>query len=200
MSEQTNKAQIRSQLYDLGQTVQVADLNRQVWWTYKEKEWRSKYIDVMQDYSLFFQTSIHANFVAMLVALYRLYETRADTVNIPGLIKLLKDSNAVSEDVIDKVDGMFHKTKDLWVKVTILRNEAFGHRSKKFSVMEVFERSGVAPDELEELILKTRELLNEISYDLERSTLPSELGADADTMKLLDDLNELKGIRSNRGS
>ena len=200
MSEQTNKAQIRSQLYDLGQTVQVADLNRQVWWTYKEKEWRSKYIDVMQDYSLFFQTSIHANFVAMLVALYRLYETRADTVNIPGLIKLLKDSNAVSEDVIDKVDRMFHKTKDLWVKVTILRNEAFGHRSKKFSVMEVFERSGVTPDELEELILKTRELLNEISYDLERSTLPSELGADADTMKLLDDLNELKGIRSNRGS
>ena len=42
----------------------------------------------MKNYKMFFQTSIHAHFVALIVALYRLYENNKNTINIPQLLKL----------------------------------------------------------------------------------------------------------------
>lgn len=64
---------------DLQQTVTAAGLNYEVWWTYKNEDNRPEFVDAMNGYTVFFQTSIHAHFVALLVALYRLYETPEKT-------------------------------------------------------------------------------------------------------------------------
>jgi hypothetical protein len=50
----------------------------------------------MNRYHLFFSTSIHSHFVALIVALYRLYEKRRDTYNIPRLTDLLEKEGRVS--------------------------------------------------------------------------------------------------------
>ena len=83
------KTQIEQYVKEVQHTCLVAGLNYEIWWTYKEKKSRKRFVDILNKYPLFFQTSLHAHFVAMIVALYRLFETRQDTVNFSGLIKLL---------------------------------------------------------------------------------------------------------------
>lgn len=193
------KRKIQSYITELRDTVIAAGLNYEVWWIYKEKNSRKKYVDTMNDYTMFFQTSIHAHFVALLVALYRLYETRPDTINIPGLLKLLDENDGISKAALNEIRYLHQEAHNLWIKVSILRNEVFGHRSSKYSVADVFKRAGVTPNELTDLIEKTKVLLNKITHEWDKDTHAFNLEASHDTHSLLEDLTKLRELRSKKG-
>lgn len=182
---------VKLYVHELQQPVQTAALNFNVWWVYKSKDTRPKYVDVLNRYPLFFQTSIHAHFVALLVALYGLYETRKDTYNIPDLLKQLRADCMLPTDILDSIQSIYDRAKPLWVKVSILRNNAYGHRSKAHTVEDVFKRAGVSPDELKLLVELTEELLNEVTLHLFDSTHAFNLDGTHDTLRMLDDLCEL---------
>lgn len=80
-------AAVDQYISDLRQTVNAAQLNFDIWWAYKSSDTRPVYIDVLNRYPQFFQTSLHAHFVALLIALYRLYEKREGTFNVPKLLR-----------------------------------------------------------------------------------------------------------------
>ena len=101
-----NDNEIKNHIKNLQDTIITAYHNYEIWWIYKSKDTRPIYLDVMNKYLAFFSTSIHAHFVAMIVALYRLYETRKDTINIPGLIKLIKEGGYLREVHKVKIDNM----------------------------------------------------------------------------------------------
>jgi len=193
------KAEALKYIEELHHTAVVAALNYEIWWTYKEKHSRAKYVNAMNLYSLFFQTSIHAHFVALLIALYRLYETRDDTFNVPGLLPLLEKCQDFPSDALAELKQLSHEAKNLWIKVCILRNEAFGHRSKKYSLTDVFKRAKVKPKELRELIEKTEDILNKARYPLDRASYLFNLRSEATqvTTRLLDDLKTIAKPRSN---
>src|SRR5688500_17192801 len=92
---------------ELREAVNTAWLNYEIWWVYEGADTRPHLLDTMNRYTLFFQTSSDAHFVALLVALYRLYETREDTYNIPTFLRLLKEKNAVPTETIKELDGMY---------------------------------------------------------------------------------------------
>lgn len=182
---------IGSYIKELRHTTTVAGLNYEVWWVYKGSDTRPKYVDGMNRYSLFFQTSLHAHFVALLVALYRLYETRTDTYNVPGLIRELRDQKVFSEEVLEGTEKLYkEEAKPLWVKVSILRNKAFGHRSNAHTMKEIFDEAGVRPDELRELVEVTKKLMNRITYEWDRSTHAFNLGSRESLINLLEDIKK----------
>lgn len=168
--------------------VSVASLNFDVWWVFKGKDTRPKFTRTMNHYTLFFQTGIHAHFVAMLVALYRLYEKRPDTHNIPSLLAKLDASGGISKLALDEARKTYALAKPLWIKVSILRNEAFGHRSVKRTVDQAFKRAGISANELRELIGHTRKLINTITHAADRSIHSFNLDATDATVRLLEDL------------
>ncbi|RZL97116.1 MAG: hypothetical protein EOO88_63040, partial [Pedobacter sp.] len=98
----------------LRQTATEASLNYEIWRVYRDildqaeiySEVGKDYVDRMNAYPLFFQPSIHAHFVATLVALYRLYETRSDTYNIPSFLKLLQHEGIVPEAKLEELRGL----------------------------------------------------------------------------------------------
>jgi hypothetical protein len=174
---------------ELRHTTTVAGLNYEIWWVYKSKDTRPMYVDAMKRYDLFFQTSIHAHFVALLVELYRLYETRDDTFNIPSLLKTLKTESRLPNPTLMLLDGIYKdEAKPLWIKVNILRNKAFGHRSVAHSVEEVFHEAGVKPNDLRDLLEATKKLLNELTHAWNNSFHAFNLGSREDTLRLLNDL------------
>jgi len=186
-------ADIDNYINELYHTTTVAGLNYEIWWVYKSKDTRPRYIDVMNKYGLFFQTSIHAHFVALLVALYRLYETRDDTFNIPSLLKMLRDESRLPDATLDFLEDIYrNKARPLWIKVNILRNKAFGHRSVAHTVKEVFEEAGVTPNELRDLLEVTKKLLNELTYSWNKRVHAFNLGSREDTLRLLDDLKKMQ--------
>jgi hypothetical protein len=101
--------------------------------------------------------------VASLVALYRLYETRKDTFNVPSLLRLLKRQKIVDETTLSELDAMGSDAKLLWAKVRILRNSVFGHRSIAYSIEEAFKEAGLTGDNLRDLIERTKQLLDVVS-------------------------------------
>ncbi|MCE9508282.1 MAG: hypothetical protein K8R48_08250 [Alphaproteobacteria bacterium] len=122
---------------ELRHSIKVASLNHDVWDFYDKN--RAEYLPVLNDsqYLLFFVTSIHAHFVACITPLYRLYETRNDTHNIPRFLKSLEDNKTFSEESLKEINELYARAKPIWVKVSRLKNEVFGHRSKDLKIQEV---------------------------------------------------------------
>lgn len=180
----------------LRQTATEGSLNYEIWRVYRDildgdeiySHVGKYYIDQMNEYPLFFQPSIHAHFVAALVSLYRLYETRPDTYNVPGFLKLLNRENAVSEKTLEKLRCLSEEAKPLWIKINILRNDAFGHRSQDYSVSEVFVKAKATPDDLKNLLELTKNLINTATLAWNRSKHTFNLSSRGDTLKLLESL------------
>jgi hypothetical protein len=169
---------VHNYLRELHSAYSHAWLNYQVWWIYKND--RAEFEKVMNKYLMFFTTSIHAHFVAMLVALYRLYETRTDTFNVPSIIKLLEEN----EGNLQEINNLYLQAKPIWIKVGIIRNKAFGHRDIEYTIVGAFKEAGLGYDELKNLIDFTREILIKIS-SLTKYNLTFDFNSDKDTLKML---------------
>lgn len=146
------------------------------------------YVGTMNRYPRFFSTSLHAHFVALLVALYPLYETRRDTFNIPRLLKILDKEDAIAAEALANVEMLYAEAKPLWVKVGILRNKAFGHRSDSFTIDQTFKVAEVTPNELKMLVDLTKKLLNSVTRALDGSVHAFNFGASEATIRVLKDL------------
>jgi hypothetical protein len=170
----------------------AAGLNYEIWWAFKSSDTRPKYIDVMNRYVGYFRVAIHAHFVAMLMALYRIYETREDTHNFPKLLDRLEQDGALSSDVVTSLRSQYRELKPLWVKISILRNEGFGHRSLELDTDAVFDKAGITGNEFKELVERTKSLLNELTGVLRDSMHAFNLNATRDTIRMLEDL-KVKG-------
>ena len=177
---------------ELQNALTVANLNYEIWWLYKEKESRKRFVDTFNSYPLFFQTSLHAHFLAMIVALYRLFETRTDTINMPQLLNLIKEMETIPVGKIQKFEREFQEIKPLWIKISILRNHQFGHRSNALEHDAIWERANVTPNEIKTLIVNSKRILNEMSHAWDKSSHAFNLSATEDTLQLLEDLKQMR--------
>ena len=182
-------------IYELRETIITAKLNYDVWRVYTGEDTRPRYIDVINRYVEFFSVSHHAHFVATLITLYRLYETRENTYNIPTLLRIMaKEPRVKKRELLDEANEMYEHIKPLWRKVSILRNNAFGHRSNMYAVDEVFEKAGITPNELNNLITITENLLNKLGTSWSGKTYAFNRNCRNDTIRVLSDLASTGGL------
>jgi hypothetical protein len=107
-------------------------------------------------------------------------------------LKILKEEARLPNATLGVIEGIYkHEAKPLWIKVNILRNKAFGHRSVAHTVEDVFRESGVTPNELRDLVEITKKLLNELTHAWNRSVHAFNLGVREDTLRLLDDIKSM---------
>ncbi|NWG02155.1 MAG: hypothetical protein HXY44_04765 [Syntrophaceae bacterium] len=183
--------EIEKNVRELQYAIIVAELNYEIWWVYKEKNSRKLFVAVLDDYPLYFKTSLHAHFVAMVISLYRLYEPRKDTINLPQLLSLLKKHSRISDQEIKSMESDINSMKPLWKKVSILRNNLFGHRSSKLVDDDVWEKASVTPNQFKKLIDDSKRLLNRMTRLWDRRSHAFNLSATSDTLRLLEDLKRL---------
>ena len=177
-----------SYIRELRQTITQAGVNYEVWWVFKSEDTRREYIDAMNKYTIFFETSLHAHFVAMIVALYRLYEIKSRHLQHSIVSAASSETRTFEHAILTQLDIMYNSARPLWKKVCIIRNNAFGHRSVTKTIAEIFEDASINGDDIEALIKHTEELLNVISRAWDRSTYVSDLGARGDLIQLLTDI------------
>jgi hypothetical protein len=174
----------------LQDTAVVAELNYEVWWIYKSADTRPKYLASMNRYVGFFQASIHAHFVANIIALYRLYEDRRDSINVNRVVRLLPPEKRGK--LPPEFEDRMQRAKTIWKKISIVRNDCFGHLNGEVSVSESFKRAGLTPNEMRELMSLTQDILNDITRVWNNSVHAFNLDARSDTIRLLEDLNSLR--------
>ncbi len=94
----------------------------------------------------------------------------------------------ICHSVMNELDGLRAQAAPLWEKVKILRNRAFGHRSRAYTTDELFKEARVTPDNLKDLIATSKELLNKLSLAWQCDTYAFNADATKDTIRLLEDL------------
>jgi hypothetical protein len=103
-----------------------------------------------------------AHLIAMSTLIYSVLETRNDTHNIPGLLRAVrrcgKDAAALST-----IEAKVESLRPTWVKVSRIRNEVFGHRSKERSPTQVFAEIDLLPEQIGRLIQELKDLDSEIA-------------------------------------
>ena len=181
-----NKA--RKYIKGLANTITSASLHFDIWWVYKEKNSRAKYVDILNDYLSFFKTSLQAHFLSVVVELYKLFETRKETINFPRLIKLLNENNLLDPEILRQIDMEKRTLRVLWKKIVILRSELFAHTNIDLSYSEVFKKAEITPNNIRDLIEGSKRFLNHISEGLEKNTYLFDLEAAEDTVRILEDL------------
>ncbi len=162
--------------------VLAAELHHKIYWIYKNRDDRAKYIDTMNKYVGFFASSIQAHFIALLVILYAVYERRRDTIN---LVRLYEGCPA---DLRAGLSTDFARAKAIWQKIAILRNNHFAHVSEHLEIDAVFDRARATYSEIKELIDIYKKLLNAVSYAEDRSSFADSLDSAKDTYRLLEKL------------
>lgn len=175
-------------IYELRQAATYAALNYEIWWVYKSPDTRPVFVDTMNRYTILFQTAIHAHFVAMIVALYRIFETRKDTHNFEQLLDTIVAEFHAEKPDIQRYRSRFETLKPTWIKIARLRNDAFGHRSSNSTIKQVFDAVAVSPDEFRDFIESTKGLLNDVSAQYLRSSHEFNTGAREQALEMLTDL------------
>lgn len=189
------RAKIEKYVRELRNAIIVAQLNYEIWWVYKEKQSRKRFVDTLNAYPLFFQTSLHAHFVAMIISLYKLFETSTKTINLPQLVDLIESEGTITQNEVKRFRKLIKKIKPLWVKVSILRNNMFGHKSNALDNDDIWKKAKVTPNEFKKLIDESKKVLNEMTSLWDRSGHAFNLSATKDTVDLLQDLERLEEDR-----
>jgi len=192
----SSREEIDGYIKELQQTIVAASLNYDVWRAYKSKETREKFIEVMNRYTLFFQTGINAHFLALIIPLYRFYENKSDTYNICQLLKRIRSGGDLPAETVAALDEIVRRAEPLWKKVRVLRNRAFGHRSKAHAIEELFKEANIKlddTDDLKKLLDMSKEILNKITYAWDKSTHPfDDFNASDDVIRMLKDLRRIQ--------
>ena len=133
------------------------------WWKLVGPD-RSQYIKIMNRYRVFFSTLIRALFNTLIISLFKLYDTRRDTVNLNRVLKDIKRDKKLSPKELSKVEKNYEKAIYFWKKVKTLRHEYFAHLKFDYDEKSLYENAGIAPDEFKELIDLSMEVFNAFHY------------------------------------
>jgi len=180
-----DQAKIAKDIHELHRTIMEASLNFDIWAAYKDDDLRCRYTDTMNRYHDFFRTGIQAHFVAMLIALYRLYENKR-THNIPKLLERMADQ--LSPEARLHLRAMEAQAMPIWVDVGILRNRVFGHRSNAHTPEELFKMAKMTTDRFKQLCELSKTIVSDLTYVWDRSRPDFSTTAREDMISVLDHL------------
>jgi len=161
---------MKDQLKQVADRITFASMNYRIWRIYTEPGDRAKYLEVLRRYNSFFSTSIQAHFLATIITLYGLYETRPKSISLNRLIQ-----NTLNDKLRRELEPMLDEANNIWrKKIAILRNEVYAHLLDTDFEARFFDAK-LSPNEIERLIQLSRQLANKLSYASDRSTFAFNL-------------------------
>lgn len=136
-------------------------------------------------YPTFMRASEDAHLGHAVVLLYSLQETRHDTANFSQLRRLIESEASAPVPPNPKLEDILAKAKPLWVKVGIVRNQVFGHRSAERSRDECFEIAKITPNNLADLARLYEDAINTVSIARGEPTWKPLMDVGPDLKKVL---------------
>lgn len=92
----------------------------------------------------------HALLANSVNCLCFLNEKRNDTLNFRTLLSRFKES--LSDTSYGELESKIAELKPVWVKLAMLRNEIFAHRTNKRAIADSFNKTSISPAEIESYI------------------------------------------------
>lgn len=134
----------------------------EAWWNLKNRKVRPKYVDTMNVYSEYFVVAVHSHFVAMLMALFRLFDTDKKALSIPTLLASIQSEPGFPAAVRTKVTAALERAQPSIDKVKLLRDKVFAHRDRSYSYERAFREAGLTANEVRRLTERTLRIVDDL--------------------------------------
>lgn len=136
----------------------------------------------------FFRFTPHAYQVAYIVYLAGMFDKRKDTINLVQLAREMKAAHLIQGQAITELETLLAQAAPFASKVTILRHNAFAHRSASISYDAAFDKAEVTANQLRDLTELAQKIVNRLLLARglkEVAFTPLPLEAAKDMMKAL---------------
>jgi hypothetical protein len=184
-------------LEELFQDLMRARDTYEAWWNLKNEEVRPKYVATMNRYSEYFIVAVHSHFVAMLMALFRLYDdTSPKALSIPRFLVSAQSEAGVPREVRERAEAGLKSVEPTIKKIRLLRDKVFAHRDRSYTYERALEEVDLIPDEIGRLTEDTLVIINSLMRARNQGAYEFEHKTKRDLLKLLSDLNSLQPKRS----
>src|SRR5260370_35672566 len=135
-----------------------------IWFYFEGSDTRPAILDTMREYNEFFRFAPHAHFVAFVVSIAAIFEKRRDTINLRHLASEMTQSKLLSKQTQIDVDALLRQAEPLVSKVTILRHNAFAHRSATIAYDEAFKKAACTPLQMRDLTEIALQIVNQLGH------------------------------------
>jgi hypothetical protein len=122
-----------------------------IWYELQNEVRRPTYEPIVEDFSIFFETTVVSHLISITVLLYSVNENRRDTHNVPALLKFAR-VEFPNDPRVSKIENSASSLKPLWKKISRIRNEVFGHRATRTSPNDIFAQVELSPQDFRSLI------------------------------------------------
>lgn len=184
-----NKEKLKKDLDDIFTIIKDAHFSYEIWWILVSKEGRGKHFKEMLNYKEFFQPTAFAHIISFTINLYKLFETRKDTLNFPRIIKNAKCLNIFDPKQIGKE---LKEAKDLWKKICVLRNKLFAHKNYHLNKNAIYKEAKIKPNNIKRLIELYLIIFNAMWKKVGGKSKTINCFSSRDAHKLFKDLAKIK--------
>lgn len=125
-------------------------------------EGRERHLGVLEDHWEHLRFLQHGQLATAVVELHSLLDANEATINLPHLVAALEREKGS----LPLLTGALASVRDPFVKVRLLRNAVFAHRTRKNSYNDVFTRAAITPDQLQELVVTCIKIANELRVEV----------------------------------
>jgi AbiU2 len=136
----------------------------EAWWNLKNRKVRPKYVDTMNVYSEYFVVAVHSHFVAMLMVLFRLFDTDKRALSIPTLLASIQSEPGFPAAVKARVAAALERAQPSIAKVKLLRDKVFAHRDRSYSYERAFREAGLTANEVRRLTERTLRMIDALMH------------------------------------
>ena len=170
----------------------AANAHFQTWWALRNLA-LPKYLNAMNnlEYVDFFHVSNSGHYKLIFISLSKIYDIDPRTSGIRSLKKELRKVGNIK--MAEHVEKELDPCTALVTKLSNIRNQTIGHNQISLERKEAYNRNGVTPDEIKELIDKTCTVINVVARDIGISnTIGDSDRFEKATLKLLEVLDAKK--------
>lgn len=129
-------------------------------WDFYRGPTRDDILNTMNIYPGFFLWDEHAHQVSFVIHAGGLFETKDNTINLGQLVKELRADRRISANEGLRIDNLFESVSKVSNGVTIIRSNAFAHRSDTMTLNDAFEKAGISLDDLRNLMRVALQIIN----------------------------------------
>jgi len=193
MSGAEVKRKFEQDLNRVKDAIVAASKHYNIWYIYKNKDDRPRYVNVMNHYLGFFRVSISAQFTAMLLTLSKVLDknTKNNRISMYSLIDSAEKHNLIKPSKLREIRNKLCGTAEMFKNLQILRNNVFAHLGN-LDTEKAFKLAGISPNDLRELIDSSISILRSIYYAYDRGDFAFDYHSKKDTYSLLNDLQKSK--------
>jgi hypothetical protein len=172
---------------DLHRMLTQAEIDLEMWQAMSAAR-RSEDVVLMLNrrYGRFYIAAENGLLNSMITILYAVFEVNIKSVNFWRLKDSLSDIASPSQ--ISELNDTYASIKQLWKKISVIRNEVVGHQSLERTTKESNEKAGLTVEHARMMIVACQDLLYRIAKDFHDTHVVFNIKGTDSFDKLISDL------------